>query len=425
MQAPALLSLGAPSSLGTQLFGTSTLDRAQDTKAQFDGSVSCLEVALLPVAGRDVAFRQQSHQGHDAPGVLLPPGAASHDLQMLLLAANDPQLDLNSDFICLQWYQDEQQQEPHRLPLYLLGKDASQRWTFALDISGPLKDAFLDFLSTSCGLTGVQTADLRSLMACLSPEACAIAGQAAALSQWHLTSRYCSRCGAPTLPTEAGMRRRCPADHKTYPRTDPVVIMLVESPDGQRALLGRSAKFTPGMYTCLSGFIDQCESIEEAVRREVREEARVAVSEVQIVGTQPWPIGRYGSSELMLGCVAKARSYEILVNPSEMEDVQWFERAELRAAVELYQTAGDSTLADLQQASLEKLGFFVPPPFAIAHHLIRIWAECKQPWFASTATASMRREAADVGEVAPHGTPNRVQDIDAEAEELAGRARMP
>ncbi|GFH19745.1 nudix hydrolase domain-containing protein [Haematococcus lacustris] len=117
------------------------------------------------------------------------------------------------------------------------------------------------------------------------------------------------------------------------------VIMLVESPDGQRALLGRSAKFTPGMYTCLSGFIDQCESIEEAVRREVREEARVAVSEVQIVGTQPWPIGRYGSSELMLGCVAKARSYEILVNPSEMEDVQWFERAELRAAVELYQTA--------------------------------------------------------------------------------------
>ncbi|GFH23573.1 nudix hydrolase domain-containing protein [Haematococcus lacustris] len=179
--------------------------------------------------------------------------------------------------------------------------------------------------------------------------------------------------------------------------------MLVESPDGQRALLGRSAKFTPGMYTCLSGFIDQCESIEE------------------IVGTQPWPIGRYGSSELMLGCVAKARSYEILVNPSEMEDVQWFERAELRAAVELYQTA------DLQQASLEKLGFFVPPPFAIAHHLIRIWAECKQPWFASTATASasMRREAADVGEVAPHGTASRVQDIEAEAEELAGRARMP
>lgn len=70
--------------------------------------------------------------------------------------------------------------------------------------------------------------------------------------------------------------------------------MLVESPDGQRALLGRSAKSTPGMYTCLSGFIDQCEGIEEAVRREVMEEARIAVSEVQILGTQPWPIGRYG-----------------------------------------------------------------------------------------------------------------------------------
>jgi NADH pyrophosphatase NudC (nudix superfamily) len=164
------------------------------------------------------------------------------------------------------------------------------------------------------------------------------------------------------------------------------VIMLVESPDGHRALLGRSAKSTPGMYTCLSGFIDPCEGIEEAVRREVMEEARVQVStfeaqqqgsavlpyhrcrfavchavkscctvcvtvkhrvstalglwlwrvadavaacgclqvsDVQIVGTQPWPIGRYGSCELMIGCVARATSYEVLLNPAEMEDVQW------------------------------------------------------------------------------------------------------
>jgi NAD+ diphosphatase len=88
-----------------------------------------------------------------------------------------------------------------------------------------------------------------------------------------------ARCGAPTVPTETGLRRRCAEDpsHKLYPRTDPVVIMLVESPDGNRALLGRGKKFTPGMYTCLSGFIDQCESVEEAVRREVYEEARVQV----------------------------------------------------------------------------------------------------------------------------------------------------
>jgi hypothetical protein len=81
------------------------------------------------------------------------------------------------------------------------------------------------------------------------------------------------------VPTETGLRRRCAEDpsHKLYPRTDPVVIMLVESPDGNRALLGRGKKFTPGMYTCLSGFIDQCESVEEAVRREVYEEARVQV----------------------------------------------------------------------------------------------------------------------------------------------------
>jgi len=300
-------------------------------------------------------------------------------------------LDLNSDEIALLFAPDGEGTDVKRLPLYLLGQDSAERWTFALDISGPCKAAFLGFLQEGCAL-GVVMQDLRSLMPSLSRDACSIAGQAVSLSQWHQTHRFCHRCGAHTAPVEMGMRRKCVvAEHKLYPRTDPVVIMLVESPDGRRALLGRSRKFTPGMYTCLSGFIDQCESIEEAVRREVREEARVAVEEVQIVGSQPWPIGRYGSCELMLGCVAKARSYEIMVNTGEMEDVQWYDRAELRAAVGLYDDLGDASVAELQQHSMDSLGFFVPPPLAIAHHLIRLWARAEGPWFpahpASSSTA--------------------------------------
>eukprot|EP00798_Chlamydomonas_sp_ICE-L_P022077 gene22077-29141_t len=164
--------------------------------------------------------------------------------------------------------------------------------------------------------------------------------------------------------------------------------MLVESPDGQRALLGRNKRFAPGMYTCLSGFIDQCEGIEEVIRREVLEEAYVAVSEVQVVGTQPWPIGRYGSCELMLGCMAKAKSYALRVNTEEMEDVQWYDKAELRAAVKLYDLMQGEPVQSLQQKSLETLGFFLPPPFAIAHHLVRLWANNEGSYFKQSEEAS-------------------------------------
>ena len=102
------------------------------------------------------------------------------------------------------------------------------------------------------------------------------------------------------------------------------------------------------------------------------------VSDVQIVGTQPWPIGRYGSCELMIGCIARATSYEVLLNPNEMEDVQWYDRNELRAAIQLYERPGP--LPEIQKRSWSSLGFFVPPPFAIAHHLISAWASREEPW---------------------------------------------
>ncbi|PNW78451.1 hypothetical protein CHLRE_09g396900v5 [Chlamydomonas reinhardtii] len=404
--------------LPPQHFSGNPLDRTYDKRRKFDGTSKQEEVSLVVVAAREVCIRESPGAGGSASsqsGAFGGAGAggqntsaggasvtAAADLQALLLSATDPELDLNSESICLTWVYGD---VAYQLPLYLLGQDRTERWTFALDVSD-CRSAFLDFLREGCGLgSGVALSDLRAALPQLSRDAAAIAGQATSLSQWHQSHKFCPRCGSPTAPVESGLRRQCvsEAGHKQYPRTDPVVIMLVESPDGRRALLGRNRKFTPGMYTCLSGFVDQCESVEEAVRREVFEESRVLVAGVAVVGSQPWPVGRYGGCELMLGCMAQARSYEVLVNTDEMEDVQWYDKDELRAAVQMYDNAAAQSasaggagggggegegvaeapmsVAQLQEASLEQLGFFIPPPLAIAHHLIRAWALHEGPWF--------------------------------------------
>ncbi|KXZ49974.1 hypothetical protein GPECTOR_18g130 [Gonium pectorale] len=379
--APSLQQLLPP-----QHFSGNPLDRTYDKRRKFDGTSKQDEVSLVVVAGREVCVRDAtaSQSGGIGNGaVSTSAGGASTlnpgmDLQALLLSATDPELDLNSDSICLTWVHEE---SAYQLPLYLLGQDRTERWTFALDVSD-CRAAFLDFLREGCGLgRGVRLQDLRGALPQLSRDAAAIAGQATALSQWHQGHKFCPRCGSPTAPIEAGLKRQCTADasHRLYPRTEPVVIMLVESPDGRRALLGRNKKYTPGMYTCLSGFVDQCESVEEAVRREVFEESRVLVATVAVAGSQPWPIGRYGGCELMLGCMAKARSYE-------MEDVQWYEKEELRAAVQIYDTAAAApdpdSMAEVPMSVAQlQLGFFIPPPLAIAHHLIRTWALHDGPWF--------------------------------------------
>ncbi|GBF95754.1 NADH pyrophosphatase [Raphidocelis subcapitata] len=354
--------------LPAQTFTGSPLCRLSDVASRFRAtSRPDAEVSLVVVAGREVVVR--------APAGVVG-GGGQLELQALLLRQDDPELRLGEgdteEQISLEWVA-EDGAPPRALPLYLLGQDACARWTFALDVSAA-RDAFLAFLRHACELE-VAMKDVRLLLPGLSLDAAAIAGQAVALSQWHQTHGFCQRCGAATLPVEAGTRRRCvgPSPHKLYPRTDPVVIALVESPDGARALLGRSAKSTPGMYTCLSGFIDQCEGIEEAVRREIMEEARIAVSDVAILGTQPWPT----SCELMIGCVARATSYEVLLNASEMEDVQWYDRAELAAAVQAYDS--HLPLQEIQRRTWKDLGFFVPPPFAIAHHLMRAWALSPRP----------------------------------------------
>ncbi len=185
------------------------------------------------------------------------------------------------------------------------------------------------------------------------PEA-GILAQGRAQVNWHNRHGFCSVCGHPTLVKRGGQKRECPecrAEH--FPRVDPVIIMVVA--DGDRCLLGQSRGrlAATNRYSALAGFIDQGESIEEAVAREVMEEAGVRVKNVRYHSSQPWPF----PSSLMLGCHAEADSTEIAMDNEEMTDVQWFDRSEVLLAL-----AGKS----------EKL--LVPGPIAIAHHLIKAWA---------------------------------------------------
>lgn len=201
--------------------------------------------------------------------------------------------------------------------------------------------------------------DMRAAAMELPAGDAAIAGTAKALIDWHQRHGFCANCGARTDAAEAGWKRVCPsckAEH--FPRTDPVAIMLAT--DGDKCLLGRGKQFPPGMYSALAGFIEPGESIEEAVAREIKEETGVSVAldSVRYHSTQPWPF----PSSLMIGCLARATDTRITIDETEMADARWFSRDEITAAL---------------AAGGRGQGFFVPPHFAIAHQLIKTWAEEK------------------------------------------------
>ncbi len=175
-----------------------------------------------------------------------------------------------------------------------------------------------------------------------------------ALLHWHARHRFCANCGAPTNLVNAGWRRDCPACRaEHFPRTDPVVIMLAAA--GDRCLLGRQSRFPPGVWSCLAGFAEPGESIEQAVRRETREEAGIVCGRVTYFASQPWPF----PMSLMIGCHAEALSSEIVVDRDELEDARWFAREE--AALMLLRRHPERLMT--------------PPPVAIAHHIIRAWVE--------------------------------------------------
>jgi NAD+ diphosphatase len=170
-------------------------------------------------------------------------------------------------------------------------------------------------------------AELRRIMTWLSPRDAELAATARAIFEWHRIHRFCARCGADSDMAMAGWQRDCPAcGGHHFPRTDPVVIMLITR--GNSVLMGRSPAWPEGMYSLLAGFVEPGETLEAAVRREVFEEAGIEVGEVRYLASQPWPF----PASLMFGCRGEALSTEIRIDPVEIEDAIWVTREDIMQA---------------------------------------------------------------------------------------------
>jgi NAD+ diphosphatase len=223
----------------------------------------------------------------------------------------------------------------HPGPRVLLGRDTAGDLILARDISDwtpPAPEAG-EAASDAVGEVhpdlpaGSMFADLRHIMTRLSPRDAELAATARGLFCWHETHGFCARCGAESRMINSGWQRYCDAcEARHFPRTDPVVIMLVTH--GNSVLVGRAPGFPAGMYSLLAGFVEPGETIEAAVRREVFEEAGVRVGEVGYLASQPWPF----PASLMLGCHAEALDREITIDPAEIEDARWMTREEMMGA---------------------------------------------------------------------------------------------
>ena len=165
---------------------------------------------------------------------------------------------------------------------------------------------------------------MRRIMTWLSPRDAELAATAKAIIGWHDSHGFCAKCGAASEIADAGWRRACPACHTShFPRTDPVVIMLITH--GNSVLMGRSPGWPDGMYSLLAGFVEPGETLEAAVRREVFEESGVHVGQVDYLASQPWPF----PASLMFGCHGVATSDKIQIDPVEIEDAMWVSREEM------------------------------------------------------------------------------------------------
>jgi NAD+ diphosphatase len=199
---------------------------------------------------------------------------------------------------------------------------------------------------------GARPAHLFRIMAAMDAREAAIWGAARALNEWHNRHRFCGQCGAASTPYRAGWGRRCAGcEAEMFPRVDPVVIMLAEHRG--RVLVGRQHGWPPGRYSALAGFVEPGESIEEAVARELHEEAGVRVGDVRYVASQPWPF----PSQLMIAYIAQAEDDRLSLDTKEIEDALWVDRAGVAAAL----------------AGKVAAPFLAPPPFAIAHTLLGRW----------------------------------------------------
>jgi NAD+ diphosphatase len=218
------------------------------------------------------------------------------------------------------------------------------------------RGCFAEVSPALIGSTAPPNPRLWAAMAALGAADLATYGGARSLVDWHARHRFCARCGQPTRIAKGGWQRSCTsagcgAEH--FPRVDPVTIMTVENRG--RLLLGRQPRYPARRYSALAGFVEPGETIEGAVAREVFEEAGVRARDVSYVASQPWPF----PSSLMIGCHALTDDEEIVIDRTELDDARWFSREEVAHAM----------------TGAEDGAFLAPPPYAVAHHLLKWWLE--------------------------------------------------
>jgi len=228
----------------------------------------------------------------------------------------------------------------------LLGLDDDQVPHFAIALSQADESATVKFLDA-------RSAAVQWIESGADAGQSGMLAQALAILRWHARHRFCAQCGGETHARRGGYQRYCPVcAREHFPRTDPVAIMLVTR--GDHCLLGRQARFPPGMFSALAGFVEAGETLEGAVLREVHEEAGIAAGGVRYIGSQPWPF----PASLMLGFLAEAKTDRIVVDDAELEEARWVPADMLRAAM-----AGESESLRL------------PPPIAIARLLMQRWLD--------------------------------------------------
>jgi NAD+ diphosphatase len=306
----------------------------------FDGSPAIEPSASTGFAGNRIDRRSEKRDDDAVPSAL-----ADTASRLYLFRGEKALLKANSALDPLFSLGEAERLGADRAKAILLGWTPSgPRLALTLPEETPIDEASL------------QAIDLRSLAVAGSVGADHLGAlaQGRSLAYWHARHGFCAVCGAATVIRMGGYRRDCPqcgAEH--FPRTDPVVIMLAV--DGERCLLGRQSRFPPGMYSCLAGFLEPGETIEDAVRRETHEEAGITVGRVRYFASQPWPF----PSSIMIGCHAEAMTNTIRRDEVELEDCRWFERGEVMDILEGRHAGGIKS----------------PPPIAIAHRIIRAWAE--------------------------------------------------
>lgn len=207
--------------------------------------------------------------------------------------------------------------------LVLLGLKDEVPW-FAADLSDLTRHDALDVTAAD------DTADTRSLFPTLPAEHAALLAYARGLLYWNRHQRFCGRCGSAAEPRNGGLLRACTSTEcgmLLFPRIEPAVIALVETiAPAQRCLLARHRASKAGKYSLLAGFVEIGESLEDAVRREVREEVGIALRDIRYIGSQPWPY----PAGLMAGFRATTADESVLADGKEIQEARWFTRAELR-----------------------------------------------------------------------------------------------